>query len=74
MKVSDTGKLAKLLDEKGIGYKILGTDTADVYAQLVFSDMAKDCEKAGFSILTMEEHDESLESFYLSLLGGNENA
>ena len=74
MKVSDTGKLAKLLDEKGIGYKILGPDTADVYAELVFSELAKDCEKAGFSILTMEEHDESLEAFYLSLLGGDENA
>ncbi len=74
MKVSDTGKLAKLLDEKGIVYKILGPDTAEVYAELVFSELAKDCEKAGFSILTMEEHDESLEAFYLSLPGGEENA
>ncbi len=73
MKVSDTGRLAKILDEKGLDYKILGPDTADVYAQLVFSDIAKDCENAGCTILTMEEHDESLEAFYLSLLGGNEN-
>ena len=73
IKVNDTRLLAKLLDEKGIEYKIVGNDTADVYAELVFSEFAKDCEQAGVTIISMDEHDESLEAFYLSLLGGDAN-
>ena len=73
MKVNDTGILAKVLEEKKTEYKILDSNTADVYAELVFSEIAKECDKAGCTIINMEEHDESLEAFYLSLLGGNEN-
>lgn len=73
MKVSDTAALAKILDDKNIEYKILDSNTADVYAELVFSEMAKECDKAGCTIINMEEHDESLEAFYLSLLGGEVN-
>ena len=74
MKVSDTGILAKIMDEKGIEYKILGEDTADVYAGLNFSETAAEFAKENCTIFTMEEHDESLEAFYLALLGGEENA
>ncbi|MCR5249879.1 MAG: ABC transporter ATP-binding protein [Lachnospiraceae bacterium] len=74
MKVSDTGKMARIFDEKGIEYKILDDNRADVYAELIISEIAKDFEKAGCSILTMEEKEESLEAFYLSLLGGNGDA
>lgn len=73
MRVNDTKLLSKVLDEKRYDYKILGPDTADVYEELVFSDMVKRCEKVGCSIISMEEHDESLEAFYLSLLGGSGN-
>ena len=73
MKVDDTGILAKILEEKGLEYKILDNSTADIYADLVFSEMAKECDKAGCTIINMDEHDESLEAFYLSLLGGSEN-
>ena len=73
MKVSNVELLTKVMEEKGIDYKILDTNTADVYADVVFSDIAKDFEKVGCSIITMEERDESLEAFYLSLLGGNDN-
>ncbi|MCR4690725.1 MAG: ATP-binding cassette domain-containing protein [Lachnospiraceae bacterium] len=73
MTVSDTKLLAKALEEKNLEYKILDANQADVYGQINFSEMAKICEQVGCEIRTMEEHDESLEAFYLSLLGGNEN-
>lgn len=73
MKVSDVGLLTKVMEEKGIEYKVLDDNTADVYSELNFSAIAKDCDKVGCTILTMEEHDESLEAFYLSLLGGGED-
>ncbi len=73
MKVSDVKLLAKVMEEKRIDYKIIDSNTADVFAGLTFSEMAKDFEKVGCKIINMQEHDESLEAFYLSLLGGNDN-
>lgn len=74
MKVSDIEALANIMEEKGIEYKVISDDTADVYSDLTFSEMAKAFEEKGATIITMEEHDESLEAFYLALLGGKEDA
>ncbi|MCR4584164.1 MAG: ABC transporter ATP-binding protein [Lachnospiraceae bacterium] len=74
MKVSDTGILAKIMDEKGLEYKILDKDMADVYAEVNFSEMAEAFAKENCTIFKMEEHDESLEAFYLALLGGEKDA
>ena len=74
MKVSDTGILAKIMDEKGLEYKILDKDLADVYAEVNFSEMAEAFAKENCTIFKMEEHDESLEAFYLALLGGEKDA
>jgi len=73
MKVSDTGKLARIMDNLGIEYSIISDDTADVYSTMKFSDIAAVFAKEGCEIISMEEHDESLEGFYLSLLGGEAN-
>ena len=73
MKVSDISLLAKVMEEKSIDYKVIDSNTADIYAELTFSDVAKDFEDVGCTIINMQEREESLESFYLSLLGGNEN-
>ncbi|MCR5127556.1 MAG: ATP-binding cassette domain-containing protein [Lachnospiraceae bacterium] len=74
MKVSDTKALARIMEGQEIEYKILDDHTADVYAEMNFSEMAQRFAKENASIITMEEHDESLEAFYLALLGGEEHA
>lgn len=74
MKVSDMKALARVMDKKGYEYKIIDDSTADVYAELIFSEIAKAFEEENASIITMEEHDESLEAFYLELLGESEDA
>ena len=73
MKVNNTGILTGILEEKGIDYKIIDEEYADVYANLNFSEMAADCAKVGCNIVTMEEHDESLEAFFISMVGGEKN-
>ena len=72
MSVTDTGVLSRVLDSMNIDYKILDDKTADVFAQLNFTQMALTLSKEGCEIITMEEKDESLESFYISLVGGEE--
>ena len=74
MKVSDMKALARVMDKKGYEYKIIDDSTADVYAELIFSEIATAFEEENASIITMEEHDESLEAFYLELLGESEDA
>lgn len=74
MTVSDTGVLARVLDGIGVEYKILDNSTADVFAKLNFTQTAITLSEQGCDILSMEEKDESLESFYISLVGGESNA
>ena len=74
MQADDIKALSSIMEEKGFDYKIIDDDTADVYSDITFSEMAKAFEEKGATIITMEEHDESLEAFYLALLGGEENA
>lgn len=76
VKVSDTGTLARVLDAQGIEYAILSGSTADVYAHVNVSRLAaalaaqpQPCE-----ILSVDERDESLESFFLTMIGGNGHA
>ncbi len=72
MTVTDTGVLSRALDEMNIEYKILDSQTADVFAKLNFTQIALKLSEQGCEIVTMEEKDESLESFYISLVGGGE--
>lgn len=74
MKVSDTEVLARIMEEHGIEYKVLDDQLADIYEEVNFSEMAALFAKEDCTIFTMEERDESLEAFYLSLLGGQEDA
>ncbi|MBR5421582.1 MAG: ABC transporter ATP-binding protein [Lachnospiraceae bacterium] len=74
MKVSDIQALVRVMEKKGFEYKILDGNSADVYAEMNFSELARAFEEEGTAIITMEEHDESLEAFYLELLGGQKNA
>lgn len=74
MKVADTVVLAKLMEAKGIEYRVLDDTWADIFTNIKFSELAADFAAADCDIISMEEHDESLEAFYISLLGGESNA
>lgn len=74
MQVSDTKALARVLDGLDIAYKILSSDTADAYAKLNVSQLASLLEKENCELISMQERDESLESYYVSLVGGDKNA
>lgn len=74
MKVDDTKILARIMEAKGVEYKIIDEHFADVYAVLNFSEVAADFANAGCNIASMEEHDESLEAFFIALVGGESRA
>ena len=73
VKVTDTAALARVLDGMDMEYKIIDDEQADIFAspnitKLAFSLWEEKCE-----ILSVSEHDENLEGFFISLVGGGSN-
>ncbi|MCR4584948.1 MAG: ABC transporter ATP-binding protein [Lachnospiraceae bacterium] len=68
--VTDVKALAMVLDGLGIEYKIRDDQNADVYAKPVLSQIVRELDKYGCELITASERDESLESYYISLVGG----
>lgn len=70
MEVTKTKALARILDKMNIDYKILTDTLADVYAKVNVSHLAAALAKEGCEVISMQERDESLESYYVNLIGG----
>lgn len=68
--VSDTKVLARVLDTMKTEYKILSDTEADIYADISVSKLAFALAEESCEIFSMQENDESLESYYMSLIGG----
>jgi len=68
MEVTDTSTLARVLDSMNLEYKIISATKINV-TQLTVVLAKENCE-----VLSMQEKDESLESYYISLVGGDNNA
>lgn len=71
LRVSDVKVLSHVLDNMGIEYNILSDSEADVFAKVNISQLTLALVKEDCEIISVSERDESLESYYVSLLGGN---
>ena len=72
LQVSDTPAMARALDHLGIEYKVLSETSADVFAKMSATKLIMVLAKENCEVLSMTEHDESLESYFISLVGGGE--
>ena len=70
LKVNDTKALVITLERLGLEHTIIDDKTADVFSSIAFSDLAIECAKDNCTIFSAEEHDEELEGFFMSLIGG----
>lgn len=68
--VSDVKPLARVLDSMGIEYNILSPTQADVFAQVNLSGLVNALAKESCELIAAQERDESLESYYVNLVGG----
>lgn len=68
--VTDTKPLVTVLDEMGMEYKIIDSKTADIYGKPNITKLVAALSEKGCELFSMQEQDESLESFYISLVGG----
>lgn len=73
MEVSSTKALACVLDERKIEYKIFSETRADVYARVNMSELILALDRVGCNVISANERNESLESYYISLVGGSQD-
>ena len=70
VKVSNIKAFCKAMDERNIPYSILSDTQADIFGEisvteLVTALLAEDC-----TVFSVETRDESLENYYMNLVGG----
>ena len=68
--VSDARPLTAALDKMGLEYSIRSDTEADVYGAPSVTELTLALHAAGCEIKNIREHDESLESYYMNLVGG----
>ena len=74
VEASSSKALARALDRLGVEYSIVDDGKADVFSNVQVTDLAVEALKENCVIDSMKERDESLESFYMNLIGGAHHA
>jgi len=69
VKVTNTSILARVMDELGAAYEILSETEANVYGTFRISQLAADLSAANCELLSITEHEESLENYFINLVG-----
>ena len=71
VEVSDTSALARVLDAMELEYRIVSDTAADVFAKVNVTRLTLALANENCEVLAMNERDESLESYFISLVGGD---
>ncbi|MBR1764383.1 MAG: ABC transporter ATP-binding protein [Ruminococcus sp.] len=74
IEVDNTTACTKVLDRIKKEYKILDNKTVDIFDRLNVSELVHALDGEGCEVISCSERDESLESFFISLVGGGKNA
>lgn len=70
VRVSDTSKLATALDKIGAEYSIIDGENADIYGEVEITALTEMLKAADCRLYSLNEHDESLEAYFINLIGG----
>ena len=73
VEVTDVKALVRILDKMEVSYTVLSNRTADLFAKINVSRLAAALAQENCEIVSMQEREESLESYYISLIGGKNN-
>ena len=73
LEVSDMRVLTRVMEELEIEYQVISDTQVDVFANMTATKVILELAKKGCEVISIHERDESLESYYVSLLGGGKN-
>ena len=72
--VSNMTALKKVLDARGLGYSVLSEKEADIYDAIGISELTHALDAEDCAILSVSQQSESLENYFVSLVGGESHA
>ena len=73
LEVSDIRAFALTAERMGLEYHILSDTRAEVFSKTTVTQFVMPLAEAGCEVLSIHEREESLESYYMSLIGGKIN-
>ena len=74
IEVSDLSLLSRVLEEEGLEYKLLSGNQADIFDSVDITELVQKLAAVGCKVRSITKKDESLESYYVNLVGGGEYA
>lgn len=70
--VSDTKALVRVLDKRGLEYSVVDEKSADIYGETSITSLVNALSAEKCDLISITERDESLESYFINLVGGAE--
>lgn len=72
--VTNLGAFVRAMDKMHLTYRVTGDNTAEIYDSVSVSSLFDAAKQENCTILSLHEQEESLESFYLNVIGGGDHA
>lgn len=72
--VTDTPALCRVCDSMNLSYEIIAEHQADLYGEINLTRLTLALAQESCEIQALHEHDESLENYYMNLVGGDRHA
>ncbi|MBR3759421.1 MAG: ATP-binding cassette domain-containing protein [Ruminococcus sp.] len=72
VEVEDISAMARALDKINVDYSITGDNSADLFTKMSATKLINAISAENCEVFTMSERDESLESYFMNLVGGGE--
>lgn len=70
IEVSDILALSRVMEQLKLEYRVISDNTAEIYADISITKLVHALDKESCELLEVKSNDESLESFYMNLMGG----
>lgn len=74
VEVSDASALARTLDAMALDYEITSENTAKIYGKISVSELVRALDKENCELISLREQDENLETYFINLVGGEQDA
>ena len=73
VEVTDAKALVRVLDAQGLEYEVISDNIANIYGKVNLSQLVLALAKEDCELISSHEQDESLENYFINLVGGEHN-
>lgn len=73
VEVSNIAELIKILDESNQEYSVIGDNSLKLYGDVVIAELVTQLAKRNTQLMKINEMNETLEAYYINLVGGGTN-